>query len=266
MVEVSSDDVAEAIVATMRIWLSASAASWGSSNGVVWSKSAVPAFSFFNTIFARGAKVSAADLEVAAAAFDGPEWNFRVEARPEALHVVEAWASENGRARQPEELSWLLTDPGALDVCRDIANSGSTRRVGPAGMHQQREILTPVFQMLLGEDEALYPDALADVAGVFVRVAEVDGVPAGTAMSIMSDSGGIGVFAVAVKEDFRRRGIGREVTAAVIGDALEGGGEWSFLQSSDDGRAIYQRMGFQPIDGWHSFRVPRPAALDTVDP
>jgi hypothetical protein len=34
MVEVASDVVADAIVATMRIWLSGSASTWGMSNGV----------------------------------------------------------------------------------------------------------------------------------------------------------------------------------------------------------------------------------------
>jgi ribosomal protein S18 acetylase RimI-like enzyme len=259
MVGVSSDVVADGIVQTMRTWMSASASSWGGSNGVEWSKSILPRAAFFNVIFARGTDVSAADLDAAAATFFDPDWNFRVEARPETLEVVEDWARANGRERQPEELSWLLTDPGALDVCRDTAKSGSTRSIGPAEMHEHRKVLLPVFQMDPANDDFVSTDALAAVPGVFFRVAHVDGVPAGTAMSIVTDTGGIGVFAVAVGEQFRRLGIGREVTAAVIGDGLEYGGSWSFLEASDEGRGIYQRMGFQPIDGWHSFRVPKPA-------
>jgi ribosomal protein S18 acetylase RimI-like enzyme len=188
-----------------------------------------------------------------------------VEARPEAVDVVAAWASANGRERQPEELSWRLTDPGALDACRDIAHSAATRRLRPGQMHEHREVLAPIFGMDPAVGDPIATDALLEVPGVFVRVAEVDGVLAGTAMSIVTDTGGIGVFAVAVGEQFRRRGIGREVTAAVIGDGLEYGGSWSFLEASDEARSIYQRMGFVPIDGWHSFQRRKVAAPESAD-
>ncbi len=266
MVEVSSDVVADAIVATMRIWLSGSRSSWGASNGVEWSKSARPGAAFFNVIFARGTDVSIADLDHAAADFAAPEWNVRVEARPEAVDVVADWARANGRERQPEVLSWLLTDRGALDVCSEIAHSGTTRRLHPGQMHQYREVFVPVFGGDPTADDPIATDALLAVPGVSVRVAEVDGALAGTAMSIVTDTGGIGVFAVAVKEQFRRRGIGREVTAAVIGDGLAYGGSWSFLETSDDGRAMYQRMGFVPIDGWHSFQRAKSGEPDSSRP
>lgn len=265
MVEVSSDVVADAIVEAVRTWLSPSASSWGRSNRVEWSKSAVPAFTFFNAVFARGTDVTPADLDAAAADFDGPEWNFRVEARPEALDVVETWARANGRESEGEELSWLLTDPGALDACRDIAHESATLRIRPADMVKHRAAIMPVFRIEMEEADKEFPDALADVPGVFIRVAEVDGRPAGTALSIVTSTGGIGVFSVAVVEEYRRRGLGRELTAAVIGDGLEYGGSWSFLEASDAGRAIYQRMGFTPIDGWHSFRVPKAATPEATD-
>jgi ribosomal protein S18 acetylase RimI-like enzyme len=265
MVEVSSDVVADAIVDTMRTWLSASDSSWGKSNGVEWCKSARPSAAFFNVVFARGADVTATDLDVAVASYAAPEWNFRVEARPEALEAVGAWASANGREPQPEELSWLLTDPGALDVCRDSSHDSATRRLSPGQMYEHREVFAPVFGMDPTVGDPIATDALLEVPGVFVRVAEVDGVLAGTAMSIVTDTGGIGVFAVAVGEQFRRRGIGRAVTAAVIGDGLEYGGTWSFLEASDEARAIYQRMGFQPIDGWHSFPLAKQAAPPSAD-
>jgi ribosomal protein S18 acetylase RimI-like enzyme len=260
MVEVSADVVADSLVEAMDTWLSASPSSSGSSNGVVWLKSAIPAFAFFNIVFARGADVTPSDLDVAASAFDDPEWRFRVEARPEAVDIVSGWARANGREQQPEELSWQLTDPGALDTCRDLARGESTRRLGPADMFKHRAVLESTFGMDSERSERIFTDALASVPGVSIRLAEVDGEPAGTAMSILTSTGGVGVFSVAVRDQFRRRGVGREVTAAVIGDALESGGEWAFLEASDGARAIYQRMGFQPISGWHSFQ--RPAASD----
>jgi hypothetical protein len=58
-------------------------------------------------------------------------------------------------------------------------------------------------------------------------------------------SGVVGVFAVATVPSFRRRGYGEEVTWAAVQSepSLP-----AMLQPSEEGAALYRRMGFEPID------------------
>jgi ribosomal protein S18 acetylase RimI-like enzyme len=95
---------------------------------------------------------------------------------------------------------------------------------------------------------------VADPA-ITVLVGEVDGTPVTTGMSMtMNDR--TGIFGIATPEPYRRRGYGAAVTAALIDDARARGAESAFLQSSQAGLGVYQRLGFRTVDVWQCWVLP----------
>ena len=89
-----------------------------------------------------------------------------------------------------------------------------------------------------------------------VLVGEVDGTPVTTGMSMtMNDR--TGIFGIATPETHRRRGYGAAVTAALIDDARARGAKSSFLQSSQAGFGVYQRLGFRTVDVWQCWSYSR---------
>jgi predicted GNAT family acetyltransferase len=60
--------------------------------------------------------------------------------------------------------------------------------------------------------------------------------------------GALGVFGVATLPTHRRRGIGGAVTAFAVREA--GGADVAWLQSSEMGRPVYERLGFRVVADW----------------
>ena len=54
------------------------------------------------------------------------------------------------------------------------------------------------------------------------------------------------IFSLYVKEDFRNRGIGTELTRKCVDLSIERGYRRISLHTSDYGRPIYEKMGFKP--------------------
>lgn len=54
------------------------------------------------------------------------------------------------------------------------------------------------------------------------------------------------IHSVYVEPSFRRRGIGRQLTQTIIAWCRERGFEWVYLHASDEGRPLYESLGFEP--------------------
>lgn len=80
-------------------------------------------------------------------------------------------------------------------------------------------------------------------------VGEVDGEAVATAMSV-AIGGGVGIFNVATLADYRRRGYGAAITALAARHGLCNGASWAWLQASDVGYGVYQRLGFTTLERW----------------
>lgn len=52
------------------------------------------------------------------------------------------------------------------------------------------------------------------------------------------------IHSVYVEPSFRRRGIGRQLTQTIIAWCRERGFEWIYLHASDQGRPLYESLGF----------------------
>lgn len=54
------------------------------------------------------------------------------------------------------------------------------------------------------------------------------------------------IHSIYVEMPFRRRGIGRRLTETVIAWCREQGFEWVYLHASEQGRPLYESLGFMP--------------------
>jgi GNAT superfamily N-acetyltransferase len=91
------------------------------------------------------------------------------------------------------------------------------------------------------------PGAL-DRPGTTMVLATVDGEPAGMAYAT-AFGGTVGVFGVATLPGHRRRGIGTAITAFAIHEGAEGA-DLAWLQPNEEGRPVYERMGFETVADW----------------
>lgn len=54
------------------------------------------------------------------------------------------------------------------------------------------------------------------------------------------------IHSVYIEPSLRRRGIGRELTQTIIAWCRERGFEWIYLHARDQGRPLYESLGFVP--------------------
>ncbi|HEV2886496.1 MAG TPA: GNAT family N-acetyltransferase [Jatrophihabitans sp.] len=98
---------------------------------------------------------------------------------------------------------------------------------------------------------------------LFGHVAEVGGTVAGCALwflnfSTWKGSHGIYLEDLYVQPDYRGRGLGRGLLAALATETCQRGFsrlEWSVLDWNMPAIAFYQALGARPMQGWTTFRL-----------
>ena len=88
------------------------------------------------------------------------------------------------------------------------------------------------------------PESMIDDSSMQWFVGHVDGEPAACGQLFLTGDVA-GVYTIAVCTPFRRRGIGEAVTRAVLLAGRARGATLGVLQSSEMGRSVYERMGFE---------------------
>lgn len=88
------------------------------------------------------------------------------------------------------------------------------------------------------------PTSMIDDDSMQWFVGHVDGEPAGCGQLLLTDDVA-GVYTIAVCAPFRRRGLGQAMTRAVLLAGRDRGATYGILQSSEMGRSVYERMGFE---------------------
>ncbi len=88
------------------------------------------------------------------------------------------------------------------------------------------------------------PASMIDDDSMQWFVGHVDGEPAACGQLFLTGDVA-GVYTIAVCTPFRRRGLGEAMTRAVLLAGRERGATYGVLQSSEMGRSVYERMGFE---------------------
>lgn len=109
--------------------------------------------------------------------------------------------------------------------------------------------------------EAWRPALLAGAVGRGPRsssyVGYVEGKPVATSTRITTGDVA-GIYFVSTLPEFRRRGYGQSMTWRAIEDGQSAGCALSYLQASEMGRPIYERMGFRFFEEYSEWRAKAP--------
>jgi GNAT superfamily N-acetyltransferase len=157
------------------------------------------------------------------------------------------------RAVRERGLGIVMTEPAMAVRVDDVAPP-----VVPAGVDLVRvtepELLSQLVDVEIGSfdtDRAVVERLLGSgqlsLPNVRWYAAVVGGRPVAQAYTNTS-ANAVAVFGVGTVPEFRGHGIGTALTAFAIRDAP--GADLAWLMSTEDGRSMYERMGFERVSDW----------------
>lgn len=255
MHDVWADRLADALGRAFVEWLRPTGREPGVDGDVRWFPG-VPGFPPFNIVMATGRTIDLEALTRAELAMSAVEPEHRVSARACVEDVVGPWALERGYG-SADRAPALVLEGASFAACVSSADLSRARRVLPSEVATFSDTAAGVFGLPADRIRVLTPPSLAEDPRSSLRAAVLDDRIVGTAQS-WTDGDAIGVFNVAVLDELRGRGIGSALTAAVVADGAAEGATWAYLQSSDEGLSVYQRLGFEVVDEWCSW-MPDPS-------
>lgn len=182
-----------------------------------------------------------ASLAAAESPWDVP-WSIHLRgeaASPQVAEVAVRYglsgqASQPLMVRRPEQGLPEPSDAGSLRV----------RAVAPEEVELYTRTLAGGFEVPYELFLVLANPGLAQVEGITCYLAEVDGVPVGTAMTSIVNSL-TGIFNVTTLPAHRRRGYGRMLTTELVRTGFAAGAPTVFLYSSKMGEDLYASLGFR---------------------
>jgi N-acetylglutamate synthase len=170
---------------------------------------------------------------------------FCLETRPSWRDRGAAVAAAHQLLAQPDIPMMAAVPP----VTAEPVDGLEIRELEPREAQQHSDVAGPAFG---APPELLAQLLTADVLArpeVRSYVGEVDREPVVTAMSVTLGDG-VGIFNVATRGPHQRRGYGAAITARCAADGFAGGAKWSWLQSSEAGYGVYERLGFTTLERW----------------
>jgi hypothetical protein len=93
------------------------------------------------------------------------------------------------------------------------------------------------------------------VPGLRLYVGEVEGTPVATGCA-MTGNDAVGAFNISTVESERGKGYGAAITARCVIDGINDGAQIAYLQATEMGEPVYERIGFSTIERWTVFESP----------
>lgn len=168
------------------------------------------------------------------------------------VDVVDGTVGELTRSDESERgmVKADLTDLPPHETAVDVAEVTSGD-----GLDDLLAVFTDVFERPSELAEAVY-GALSAADDVRLFVGRVDDHPAASGVLVQSDEVA-GVYTIGVREEYRGRGIGTEMSRAVLRAGRDAGCDVGILQTSGGVAAMYRSMGFQTVVTYHYFEPVR---------
>ncbi|MBG7702873.1 GNAT family N-acetyltransferase [Streptomyces sp. MC1] len=177
-------------------------------------------------------------------------WSIRLRGEPGA--EILGIAAAHGLRTLTQQPFMLLS----LDEDRDNRESGQgTVTVRPLDDDEHQ-----TFATVLGAAFGAPPMIISSLYTPFVLrqpfvrayLAEVDGVPAGAGLAILTERH-VGLANIGTLRDHRRQGVGRAVTEAILRDGRAAGAHTAYLHSSDEALPLFEQVGFRTEESWATF-------------
>jgi ribosomal protein S18 acetylase RimI-like enzyme len=90
-------------------------------------------------------------------------------------------------------------------------------------------------------------------AGLLYLLVRLAGEPVATGL-LRSAAGVAGIYGIAVRRAFQRRGLGTLATLLTVQEGARRGASIAVLQATQEGFPVYERLGFQTITSFRSWR------------
>jgi GNAT superfamily N-acetyltransferase len=183
----------------------------------------------------------------------------------ERLPEVEAWFDTRG-------MPWGLLVPSDLGLTPPGLQRVTVQRVMLRDLHALPELPELALRWDAAEDAArvqvaAFEDPLEDtrafVAPKLVNAAcavvtAYDGREAVSTATLVVVDGVAAVFGVGTVPAYRRRGLGRATTLAVLHEGSRRGADLAFLNPSDSGEPVYRALGFTDAPGFDVWALRAP--------
>jgi ribosomal protein S18 acetylase RimI-like enzyme len=222
----------------------------GEEAGAAWFRSGVPLINY-NGVTGVGADVDATLARVRA-------WGVPARWVVSSVNTPEAFEAElAGHGLTVHEDA-----PGMVARVEDLAEP----RLGEATI----EVVQSVAQSdewvdVLRDGFGLAPETAACVrsahgwphmhnAGLLYLLVRLDGLGVATGL-LRSATGVAGVYGIAVRRAFQRRGLGSLATLATVREGARGGARVAILQATQEGLPVYEKLGFQTLTTFRSWRI-----------
>lgn len=168
-----------------------------------------------------------------------------LECRASWAEAGEAIAVGSGLLSAPDIPLMASAGPVWLPPAAEL----SVRQLGPGEARLHCEVAAPAFGASSDLFAQIFTDKLLERGEVTAYVGDADGEHVVTAMSVQIGDA-VGIFNVATPEAHRRRGYGAAITAQAVGDGFRRGASYAWLQSSEAGAGVYERLGFKTLERW----------------
>jgi GNAT superfamily N-acetyltransferase len=118
----------------------------------------------------------------------------------------------------------------------------AVRRGGESDVPGANAAMADAFSLDEGALRRVTPPSVLS-AGTDLWVVDADGVVAGSCFFVRSGTH-VGVYSMATRQAFQRRGIGRAILETAMGHYLDQGATTFTLEATEAGYPLYERVGF----------------------
>ncbi len=201
-----------------------------------------------NTLFVNSAPADAPELLSRARAFFREAIAWRVTAPDSLRSSIESYAVAAGmRAAAPEPRMILAPLPRAPAAPAELAVRRVTTRAEWRDFCSvtARAFRIPEWYLRIAFARPLAGEAVPS-GSIRPFVGYAGGRPVAAAAQATSDDVA-GIFFVGTVPDMRRRGYGQALTWTAVEDGRSLGADAAWLQSSPEGRPLYEQMGFRRV-------------------
>lgn len=147
---------------------------------------------------------------------------------------------------EAEEPVMILEDVSSLEAPPKVSDL-AVRKLGADEVSAHADVVGRVFASPREIVEAVMNPGVMSHPDVRCYAGEADGAVVSTGVAV-THRGATAVFSVATLPAHRGRGYGGAITARAVLDGAASGARWAWLQSSDDARRLYERLGFRAVE------------------
>lgn len=178
---------------------------------------------------------------------DDPFWITATERSNDVVREVAAAYDCGFVESQPGMVMHLDADIPLRDSPADIVEVAERD-----GLRDLIDVFAAVFDLPIDIARQGYPDSLLghDQFAMFVGYVDSEPVACGT---LISSADIAGVYSIAVIDEYRRQGIGTDVTWAVLEAGHDAGYDLAVLQSSEKSYPVYEAVGFETVVTYRHF-------------